>query len=331
MAKLVLGVGTSHSPTLLMEPPAWVKRGQTDDVSLHALYDFEGTRVTYEELLAKIKTLVPNVADEITPQKLQERHELNQAGMAEVTKRLRAAKPDVVIMIADDHYEVFKDDNMPMISVHWGETLPYIAQGMMKWKYDDSLKQTNWYPQESHDYPVDSERALRLIGQLIGQGFDIAHTKYYREGQGMTHAFAYVYHKLMAEEVFPVIPISINTYFPPNQIPQRRAFQLGEAVRKAVEAWPEDMRVAVMATGGLSHFVVDEAFDRDFLDVVASGDIERHAAVPEAKLQSGNSELRCWTALSGAVKGMKMDLIDYIPCYRSPAATGCGMAFATWS
>ncbi|MNL58778.1 Catalytic LigB subunit of aromatic ring-opening dioxygenase [compost metagenome] len=88
--------------------------------------------------------------------------------------------------------------------------------------------------------------------------------------------------------------------------------------------------MAIVSTGGLSHFVVDEQFDRDFLRVMASGDIEQHAALQLEKLQSGNSEFRCWSALAGAVERMKMNLIDYIPCYRSPAGTGCAMAFATW-
>jgi hypothetical protein len=63
---------------------------------------------------------------------------------------------------------------------------------------------------------------------------------------------------------------------------------------------------------------------------MAKGGVEGHAALPLEKLQSGNSELRCWSALAGAVEGRSMKLIDYVPCYRSPAGTGCAMAFAYW-
>lgn len=327
MAELVLAIATSHSPTLLMEPGAWLARGKSDDVSVHALYDFDGKRVTYDELLAKTPA---SMADEISAEVLAERHARNQAGIAETKRLLQEARPDLVVMIADDHWEVFKDDNMPMISVHWGEKLPYVPEGIMVWKYDETLRQADWYPQEEKEYPVDSARAKRLLGDLIARKFDVSHTKYYREGQGMTHAFAYVYTRVMDDVVYPVIPVSINTYFPPNQIPARRAFELGAAIREAIEAWDEPLRVAVIATGGLSHFVVDEKFDREFLDLMEKDDVELHAALPEAKLQSGNSEFRCWSALAGVVSGMKMNLIDYIPCYRSPAGTGCGMAFATW-
>jgi hypothetical protein len=134
----------------------------------------------------------------------------------------------------------------------------------------------------------------------------------------------------MTRKIYPIIPVNINTYYPPNQITPQRAYAVGRAIREAVESWPEDLRVVIMATGGLSHFVVDETFDRAFLDLMAKGGVEGHAALPLEKLQSGNSEFRCWSALAGAVEGKAMTLIDYVPCYRSPAGTGCAMAFAYW-
>lgn len=327
MAQVVVGVGSSHSPTLLMDPEAWLARAGHDDVKIHALHDFSGKKVSYEELLSQTP---PGMEKQIAPEVLAQRHEANQKAVVRVRERLRAAEPDVVIIIGDDHKEVFQEDNMPALSVYWGETIPYKPQGMMKWKYDPSLQAASWYPQEEKDYPVASGYARRLIGDLMQRDFDVAHSRYYRPGQGMSHSFGYVYYKLMADKVFPIIPISINTYYPPNQMTPLRAYRLGQAVRSAVEAWPEDLRVAIVATGGLSHFVVDEGFDRAFLDLMSNGSAEGHAKLPLAKLQSGNSEFRCWSALAGAVEGMKMNLIDYVPCYRSLAGTGCAMAFATW-
>jgi hypothetical protein len=327
MAKIVLGIGSSHSPTLLMEPTAWRARAERDDRTTHALHDFDGKLVTYDELLAQVS---PGVLAEIEPDVLNDRHEANQKAMKEVEKVLVEVDPDVVIVVGDDHKEVFQEDNMPSLSVYWGQTIPYKPQGLMKWKYDETLRQNLWYPQEEHEYPVASGFARRLIENLVTTNFDVAHSKFYKPGQGMSHSFGFVYYKLMTQKTYPIIPVSINTYYPPNQITPARAFQLGGAIRKAVESWPEDLRVAIVATGGLSHFVVDEKFDREFLDLLASGDIGGHQNIPLEKLQSGNSEFRCWSALAGAVAGMKMNLIDYVPCYRSPAGTGCAMAFATW-
>lgn len=327
MAEVILGIGSSHSPALLMDPEAWLVRGKTDDRSLHQLYDFDGVRVTYDELLAKAG---PDAMEQLQPDLMAKRHAANQAGIAEMDRVLREADPDLVVIIGDDHKEVFQDDNMPAISVYWGETLPYRPQGLMKWKYDSDLEKDLWYPQEEVDHPVDSNRALRLIDDLMRRGFDISHSKYFQPEQGMSHSFGYVYHKIMTEKVFPVIPISMNTYYPPNQVQPRRAYQLGRAIRQAIEAWDEPLRVVIMATGGLSHFVVDEEFDQEFLRILAEGTEEDHANLPLEKLQSGNSELRCWSALAGAMEGRRMELIDYVPCYRSQAGTGCGMAFATW-
>lgn len=327
MARIVLGVGSSHSPALLMEPPAWRARAGTDDRTLFALHDHSGKRVQFDELL---ETARPDIAAEITDEKLQERHEANQRAIAETRRALIEAAPDVVIIIGDDHKEVFKDDNMPALSVYWGDTVPYKPQGIMKWKYDPTLKQELWYGQEEIDYPVASDLARRLIGDLVAAGFDPAHQKYMRDDQAMSHSFGYVFRRIMPDQAFPSIPVSINTYYPPNNMPPLRAYRLGEAIRTAVEAWPEDIRVAILATGGLSHFVVDEAFDRAFIEILRNGTAEDHASLPLEKLQSGNSEFRCWSALAGAVQGMAMELIDYVPCYRSLAGTGCGMTFAVW-
>lgn len=327
MAKIVIGIGSSHSPTLLMEPDAWLARAGHDDVKIHALHDFDGRKLSYEELLAKTP---PGMAEQIDMDVLRGRHRRNQAAVVEVRERLSAARPDVVLVIGDDHKEVFQDDNMPALSVYWGETIPYKPQGLMKWKYDPNLQADSWYPQEECDFPVAAQSARRLIGDLMQRDFDVAHSRYYQPGQGMSHSFGYVYYKLMGEQVFPILPVSINTYYPPNQITPGRAYRLGQAIRDAVQSWDDELRVAVVATGGLSHFVVDEKFDREFLELMSRADPEGHADLPLEKLQSGNSEFRCWSALAGAVEGMKMELIDYVPCYRSLAGTGCAMAFASW-
>jgi 3-O-methylgallate 3,4-dioxygenase len=327
MAKIVLGIGSSHSPALLMEPKAWKARGATDDRNLHALHDFTGKRVTYDELMEVVPDTMMAELDETL---MAERHQANERGIAAIAEALKAADPDVVIMIGDDHKEIFQDDNMPALSVYWGKTLPYKPVGLMKWKYADDLKADVWYPQEEKDHPVASDLAVRLIGDLLERGFDPAHSKFYAEELGMSHSYGYIYHRVMRETVWPVIPVSINTYYPPNQITPRRAYQIGKAIRAAVESWPEDLRVAVIASGGLSHFVVDEEFDRAFIDLLKNGGEEGHAALPREKLQSGNSEFRCWSLLAGAVEGMDFKLIDYVPCYRTPAGTGCAMAFATW-
>jgi hypothetical protein len=77
--------------------------------------------------------------------------------------------------------------------------------------------------------------------------------------------------------------------------------------------------------------VVDEAIDHQALKALRDQDVAAVAALPLARLQSGTSEIRNWFAAAGAVEHLEWHLIDYVPCYRSPAGTGCAMAFAYWS
>src|SRR5207237_1364495 len=59
-----------------------------------------------------------------------------------------------------------------------------------------------------------------------------------------------------------MVPVMVNTYYPPNQPTPKRCYAFGKAVRKAIESWNTDKRVAVMASGGLSHVVIDEEIDQ---------------------------------------------------------------------
>ena len=88
--------------------------------------------------------------------------------------------------------------------------------------------------------------------------------------------------------------------------------------------------MAVLGSGGLSHFIVDETLDRHVLDILAKKDAASIATLPLARLDSGNSEIRNWIAAAGAVEHLTMEVVDYVPSYRSEAGTGIGMAFAVW-
>ncbi len=126
MAKVVMGIGSSHSPALLMKPSGWLARGETDDQTIMALHDFDGARIKYEDLLVKTP---PSVMKELDPDVLERRHLANEAAIAKITEILDGCDPDIVLIIGDDHKEVYQEENMPALAVYWGETLPYIPQG----------------------------------------------------------------------------------------------------------------------------------------------------------------------------------------------------------
>lgn len=103
---------------------------------------------------------------------------------------------------------------------------------------------------------------------------------------------------------------------------------MGQALGKAVRAWPEDIRVAFVASGGASHFTVDPDRDRLVLDAFLARDGEALGNIPRVRLNSGNSEIHNWITVAGASGELVLEWDDYIPCYRTPARTGCGMGFA---
>lgn len=104
-------------------------------------------------------------------------------------------------------------------------------------------------------------------------------------------------------------------------------------LREATLAWPEDVRVAVIASGGLSHFVNDEEFDRKIMTILAGYDYEGLAAVPDGYYQSGTSEVKIYSTVMMVMQdtGAEMTLVDYIRCWRTPAGMGMGMGFMYWN
>jgi 3-O-methylgallate 3,4-dioxygenase len=89
--------------------------------------------------------------------------------------------------------------------------------------------------------------------------------------------------------------------------------------------------VGILASGGLSHFTIDEQLDRRVLEACRSADAAALASLPVSKLDSGSSEIRNWIVVAGAAERLETAWQEYEPLYRTPAGTGCGMAFACWS
>src|SRR5690606_8196546 len=113
-------------------------------------------------------------------------------------------------------------------------------------------------------------------------------------GQFEGHAFQFVHRRLLREPMLPVVPVIVNTFDPPNQPTPRRCVALGAALRDLIAAWPQDLRVGVIASGGLSHFVVDEALDQQVIRAIRDKDSAAMAALDPRLLQAGSSEIRNW-------------------------------------
>jgi len=105
---------------------------------------------------------------------------------------------------------------------------------------------------------------------------------------------------------------------------------LGRALRELVAQWPQDLRVGVIASGGLSHFVVDEELDQQVIDAIRRKDSAALAGFDPKRLQAGSSEIRNWLVVGEMARDLDLAHVDYIPGYRTPALTGTGLAFAHW-
>ena len=328
MADIVLGIGTSHSPLLNSPAEDYPKHAEID-ASGRKLFDQNGRPCTYGELLAKAD---PSIARQIEPMVLEERSAKCTANIARLADELARARLDALIIVGDDQHEQFFEDNMPAMLIYWGETIENNPLHMEDdapqfWRKARSQFHAGDKPRQ---YPVASRLGLHLIESLIDQGFDISHSRKLSKEHGEGHAFGFVHVRMMQDKVVPIVPLALNTYFPPNQPRPRRCFQLGQALRKAVQGAKDVERVGILASGGLSHFTVDEELDHRVLDALRKNDGESLCTIPLAKLNSGNSEIRNWITVAGASGHLNNVWQEYIPCYRSAAGTGCGMGFALW-
>ena len=126
MAEIVLGIGTSHSPTLSLPPdllPVYAERDRTNPM-LSAPPD--GKVRTYEELL---EIADPSISERVNDNLFRQHHEIIQRDIAELARSLEEANPDTVIIVGDDQEELFFDDNMPSLSIYWGESIRLIPRG----------------------------------------------------------------------------------------------------------------------------------------------------------------------------------------------------------
>ncbi|HLY64437.1 MAG TPA: extradiol ring-cleavage dioxygenase [Chloroflexota bacterium] len=319
MAEVVLGIGTSHSPQLSVPWQDWQLMREKDETD---------PRLDYAALVAKAPA---GLDAQLTHDVWQQRYDACQQGIKAVGKILKTTPLDAIVIFGDDQHEQFGDENMPAVAIYHGETCSVVHKDRgpnhPKWMDAEAAQWENKFP----EYPAHPNLARHLISSLTEQEFEVTRCSELRPDIGIGHAFSFPYRRVWPECNVPIVPVMVNTYYPPNQPTPRRCYALGQAVRQAVECWEGGQRVAIMGSGGLSHVIIDEDLDKFTLDGILSQDPDKLAAIPRDKLRGGTSEILNWVALCGATQHLKPTLIDYVPTYRSPAATGCGMTFAYWN
>jgi Catalytic LigB subunit of aromatic ring-opening dioxygenase len=317
MAQIVIGIGTSHSPQLSIRAKDWgqlLKKDETDP------------RLDYPGLLKRAK---PGLAAELTPEKFRERDEACLKGVKNLGDALQKANADVVVVFGDDQHEQFHDENMPTFAIYHGKSLPVVKDNKLRSSGWKDAERQGW-AETASEYETAPELANHLIGSLVEAEFDIARCNKLRAEVGVGHAFSFLYRRILPGSKLPMVPVMVNTYYPPNQPTPKRCYGFGQAVRKAIESWDSNKRVAIMASGGLSHVVIDEEIDAMTIDGLKNKKPDKLFRLPRERLWGGTSEILNWVALAGAMEDRELKYFEYVTTYRSPAATGCGMGFAYW-
>jgi 3-O-methylgallate 3,4-dioxygenase len=335
MARITLGIASSHGPMLSMPPEAWPQRVKADRRN-QELY-FRGSVHGFDDLVALREP--EQLAGQITPEQMSSRYEACQVAMGALQRTIVEADLDAMIVIGDDQEELFYDDNMPAFSIFTGaefDHVPPTAEQVAKLAPGIATGLAGRYPPVPMKHPGAPELAAHIVDHLMASDFDVSVSRRLPRGRhadhSIPHAYGFVYTRLLADKVMPQVPVFVNTFYPPNQPTVARCWAFGEQIAAAVASFPDDVKVGVVASGGLSHFVVDEDLDAAVLAAFRDGGLNALNALPNHLFLSGSSEIKNWVATAGALSGssLRFELVDYVPCYRSLAGTGNGMGFARW-
>ena len=230
-------------------------------------------------------------------------------------------KPDVCIVVFNDHASAFSLEFIPTFGIGVGGSFQPADQGYGRRKV----------PTVTGHPPL----AWHIAESLILNEFDMTIINEMDVDHGMTVPMSVVWGKQPADaETWPVpcIPIIVNViqYPPPTG---RRCFKLGQAIRKAIESYPEDLKVCVIGTGGMSHQLGGERagltnpeFDIAFLDGLTQ-DPQGLADKPHIEYirEAGSEgiEMVMWHVMRGALSDDITEVHRHY--YVSASNTGAGL------
>src|SRR5258706_4354046 len=233
MARIVLGIGTSHSPLLVLGGAQWEFRSQ-DDRRSKSLNTLDGRLVSYDDLVAERGEAYLKESD---PAGFPAMASKAEASLDRLAAELRAAEPDVVLVVGDDQGELFGPENFPAMAIYRGEELVM--------KPSEHLTGPSWADQKfwagyrmdlPHRYPGAPDLALDLVHGLIRQGVDVASSDRVLDPsvRGFGHAFGFVIGRLLKDVNVPMLPVMLNSYFRPTPPPPARGYEAGPKIPKGL-------------------------------------------------------------------------------------------------
>ncbi|HZO23800.1 MAG TPA: hypothetical protein VFB37_14960 [Steroidobacteraceae bacterium] len=237
------------------------------------------------------------------------------AGLGRMRLALEAQRPDVLIVIAAEHFANFFMNNMPSICVGMAD------------QYEGPIEDEAWIRIKRTRVPGNAQLSKRLI-ETVMQDVDLAYAQEWK----FDHGISVPLHFLTPRYDLPIIPVNINCQGPP-LIPLQRCYEFGRALHRACEQMPE--RIALIGTGGISHWPatpdsgrINEAWDREFLERLLGNRREELLAYRDDQVWreagQGGFEIRTYIAVAGATEGHTGELWFYAPI--PIFAVGCTVA-----
>ncbi|WP_308366804.1 MULTISPECIES: class III extradiol dioxygenase subunit beta [unclassified Microbulbifer] len=214
----------------------------------------------------------------------------------EYSKRwIEEQKPDVILLVYNDHASAFSMELMPTFAIGTGEKFPPADEG--------------WGPRPVPEVVGHPELAAHIAQSVIQQDFDLTLVNRMDVDHGLTVPLSLMFGQPGAWPC-KVIPIAVNVvlYPPPSG---RRCYELGKALRRAVDSFDGDLNVQVWGTGGMSHQLqgpraglINREFDNDFLERLVN-DPEGLSQMPHVEYMreagSEGIELVMWLVMRGAL------------------------------
>jgi aromatic ring-opening dioxygenase catalytic subunit (LigB family) len=241
------------------------------------------------------------------------------AALRELGRRVEALKPDVIVEVAPDHWVNFFINNLPTVCIGVGEEHEGPPEPFLK---DFPHKDMKGHPELAH----------HILKTALDRDFEPSVSHHMK----LDHGFCIPLMRMELKKLPRMIPIVINSLeFPMPSL--RRCVAWGKLIAEAVASYPENLRVVVLTTGGLSHSI-GEATMGDIDEGLDLRTIEAFKREPESKLSSfldkeletagnGTHEVRNWLVAHGAAGGRGFELVDYLPV--PEVYVGC--AFASWN
>jgi 2'-aminobiphenyl-2,3-diol 1,2-dioxygenase, large subunit len=254
--------------------------------------------------MAKIVSVATTSHILMSPAGVEDKARRVVGGLKEIGRRIQAAKPDLIVVVSSDH----------MFNLNLALQPPFcigVADSFVPFGDMDISRVPR---------PGLRSFAQALVERAASSGFDIAKAEEFHPDHGIALPLSYI----DPERRLPIVPLLVNINMEPPPAPSR-CYALGEVLRTMIEVdRPANERVAILATGGLSHWLniphhgeVSEPFDRQVMDTITSGHAAELAKMSSAEIveQGGNGGLEIvnWLIAAATVPGRSGEIIYYQP------------------